>query len=262
MSDQAQNNINDILDNIKEVITTGKAPSEDGDVLVLTERVDAGNSSPAAPQNSNQPEPKKESTEESDFADDMASLMAQMAKQTESKPELPVESTPAPQATVAQENNDDMAALMAQMSKQPEPEAQNNVEATQPSEPILTTEEKDILEKIDEDAGAAIPVNQQKSLTSQDFSAPAFNQLKDNEKVDNLLSEQVAIKSMEKLKSLVDQLEPKPNKAESPSFRAGVTLEDLVMEAMKPEISKWLNDNLPQLVTSIVEKEIKKIIPR
>ena len=59
---------------------------------------------------------------------------------------------------------------------------------------------------------------------------------------------------MEKLKPFVEQLAPKPSKLNTPHIRAGITLEDLVMDAMKPEISQWLNNNLPQLVTNIIEK--------
>lgn len=263
MSEQAQNNINDILDNIKEVITTGKAPSADNDLLVLTERVDLTSSEPVASS-----APANDAAKQENADDDMAALMAQMSNQVAPQ-QQPQVSSPEPAAATAnvaqnaQSNGDDMKALMEQMSRQPEPQPAPAAVASAPEVSAKApSEEKDILEKIDEDADWGAALNEQKSLTSQDFSAPAFNQLKDNEKTDSLLSEQVAVKSMEKLKSLVEQLEPKQNRADSPSFRAGVTLEDLVMEAMKPEISKWLNDNLPQLVTSIVEKEIKKIIPR
>ena len=298
MTEQAQNNINDILDNIKEVITTGKVSNSDNDVLVLTERVDT----PAAAKSNPEVAQSQQSVPANSMMDDMAALMEQMsnqsspeqqaqASQTENsaateenatlnaqsdgddmavlmsrtfKQPEPVGATVANAYTaVVQERGDDMAALMEQMSKQPEPQPTPAVVTAAPEVAAKApSEEKDILEKIDEDTGWGAALNEQKNLTSQDFSAPAFNQLKDNEKPDSLLSEQVAVKSMEKLKSLVEQLEPKPNRADSPSFRAGVTLEDLVMEAMKPEISKWLNDNLPQLVSSIVEKEIKKIIPR
>lgn len=39
------------------------------------------------------------------------------------------------------------------------------------------------------------------------------------------------------------------------------TLEDLVVEMMRPQISKWLDDNLPSLVKNLIEKEIKKLVP-
>jgi hypothetical protein len=43
--------------------------------------------------------------------------------------------------------------------------------------------------------------------------------------------------------------------------KSGIMLEDVVMEILKPQLSEWLNKNLPEIVTAIVQKEIKKIIP-
>ena len=40
------------------------------------------------------------------------------------------------------------------------------------------------------------------------------------------------------------------------------TIEELVKEVLKPELKKWLNNNLPVIVRELVEKEIKKIIPK
>lgn len=48
----------------------------------------------------------------------------------------------------------------------------------------------------------------------------------------------------------------------SPSFRNGDTVEDLVMESLKPMLKKWLDENLNSLVEEIVQKEISKIIPK
>jgi cell pole-organizing protein PopZ len=42
-------------------------------------------------------------------------------------------------------------------------------------------------------------------------------------------------------------------------FRSGTTIEDLVIEALKPELRDWLNANLPSMVERMVAAEIKKI---
>jgi DNA polymerase III alpha subunit (gram-positive type) len=42
----------------------------------------------------------------------------------------------------------------------------------------------------------------------------------------------------------------------------GKSVEELVKEILRPELTKWLNDNLPAIVKQLVEKEIKKIIPK
>lgn len=48
----------------------------------------------------------------------------------------------------------------------------------------------------------------------------------------------------------------------APSFRNGDTVEDLVMEGLKPMLKIWLDENLPSLVEEIVQREIAKLIPR
>ena len=77
---------------------------------------------------------------------------------------------------------------------------------------------------------------------------------------DSLLTGAVAEASAHALKNLVDSI-PKP-KIDSPALRSGSTLEDLVVESLRPELSQWLNHNLPILVQSLVEKEIRKLLPR
>ena len=77
---------------------------------------------------------------------------------------------------------------------------------------------------------------------------------------ESLITQNVAEASAHALKNLVDSI-PKP-KIDSPMLRSGSTLEDLVVESLRPELSQWLNTNLPVLVQSLVEKEIRKLIPR
>lgn len=48
----------------------------------------------------------------------------------------------------------------------------------------------------------------------------------------------------------------------SAPFRNGDTVEDLVVEMLKPMMKDWLDKNLPKLVNEIVQKEIQKLIPR
>ncbi|WP_236870433.1 DUF2497 domain-containing protein [Candidatus Bandiella numerosa] len=40
------------------------------------------------------------------------------------------------------------------------------------------------------------------------------------------------------------------------------SVEELVKEILRPELKKWLNDNLPAIVKQLVDNEIKKIIPK
>ena len=44
--------------------------------------------------------------------------------------------------------------------------------------------------------------------------------------------------------------------------RAGVTLEDVTKEILKPLIKDWLDQNLPYMIERIVKKEIEKMVNR
>lgn len=88
------------------------------------------------------------------------------------------------------------------------------------------------------------------------------NMLEQNKKTsdDSLISSHSANKTSEIIKGLVNSV-PKP-RIESPEFRSGNNVEDLVVEALKPMLKEWLDKNLEQVVANIVEKEIKKILPK
>ncbi len=97
-------------------------------------------------------------------------------------------------------------------------------------------------------------------LTEESKPAPA------EEKAEESL---VSSESVDKAKDAIAGLikvtgkdeEVKPN-TPSPSFRNGETVEDLVMESLKPMLAKWLDENLGSLVEEIVQKEIARIIPK
>lgn len=46
---------------------------------------------------------------------------------------------------------------------------------------------------------------------------------------------------------------------DSPVFRSGVTVEDLVLETLRPMLKEWLDNNLPAMVRQLVEREIRRI---
>ncbi len=80
--------------------------------------------------------------------------------------------------------------------------------------------------------------------------------------LDALVSEEAAQASSEALKSLAQNTPAKPQPTKttpSPVFRSGETVEDLVLEALRPMLKEWLDANLPILVERLVQKEIDKI---
>jgi cell pole-organizing protein PopZ len=74
-----------------------------------------------------------------------------------------------------------------------------------------------------------------------------------------LVSNEVASATLGAIKTLV-QATTRPAD-QSLKFRSGVTVEELVIEAIKPQLAKWLDDHLPTIVKNLVEKEIKRLIP-
>lgn len=48
-------------------------------------------------------------------------------------------------------------------------------------------------------------------------------------------------------------------KIDSPLFRSGYTVEDIVLEALRPMLREWLDANLPNLVEALVQREIRRI---
>ena len=80
---------------------------------------------------------------------------------------------------------------------------------------------------------------------------------------EGLVSNTAVSSSAAALTTLMDA----PNLAAAPAaaapsiqFRSGVTVEDLVVESLKPMLKEWLDSNLPQLVEKLVEREIKRIV--
>ncbi|MBL0318346.1 MAG: DUF2497 domain-containing protein [Alphaproteobacteria bacterium] len=79
-------------------------------------------------------------------------------------------------------------------------------------------------------------------------------------KSSGLLTEEAINQSADAIRDLVTTF-PKFQQS-GIHFRSGSTMEDLVIEALKPELGKWLNEHLPGLVKQIVEKEIRRLIPQ
>jgi cell pole-organizing protein PopZ len=77
-----------------------------------------------------------------------------------------------------------------------------------------------------------------------------------------LLSAEAASAAATSLKNLKAAANPEPPAAAttpSPIFRSGTTVEDMVMEMLKPMLKDWLDKNLPAIVQNIVEREVKKL---
>ncbi len=124
--------------------------------------------------------------------------------------------------------------------------------------PLTPQPSNDILATID---------NAIANQVSQPLPTPAFQGLAqapqkpaNTGNIETLLDEAVAATSRQTLKNFMKMTEK--NEIETLKLRSGGTVEDIVIELIKPQISEWLNKHLPALVTTVVEKEIKKLVPK
>ncbi len=87
--------------------------------------------------------------------------------------------------------------------------------------------------------------------------APAAS-VNDQAYIDSLLSAEAATATVAAFKKAHPPEQPIIT-TPSAHFRGGNTVEDLVMESLKPMLKQWLDLNLPNIVERIVEREIKKL---
>lgn len=76
-----------------------------------------------------------------------------------------------------------------------------------------------------------------------------------------LLSETTAAVAASAFKELREKASPKML-SDGLKFASGSSLESLVVELMRPYLSEWLNQHLPAIVKSVVEKEVRRIMPQ
>lgn len=79
--------------------------------------------------------------------------------------------------------------------------------------------------------------------------------------IDALMSNVAVEASASALRNLAGSVQPGalPPTSSSHVFRSGVTVEDLVMESLRPMLKEWLDANLPQIVDRKVQREIERI---
>ena len=135
-----------------------------------------------------------------------------------------------------------------------EKELEENIVQTEP-ENIMAEETKQ------EQATVEQPTQQQ---AEQVAKAPAaeeapVQQPKKTAANSALVEKEIADKSSEAIKSMLESI-PKPQ-IDSPTI-SGVSLENIVLDALKPMLKEWLDKNLEVIVKDIVQKEIRKILPR
>ena len=73
---------------------------------------------------------------------------------------------------------------------------------------------------------------------------------------DTLVSAAASLRSLDRVS---DNAAARHDPIASMPLRSGITVEDLVIEALRPMLRSWLDANLPQLVERLVDREIRRI---
>lgn len=94
---------------------------------------------------------------------------------------------------------------------------------------------------------------------SKKISQELYN-LKD-ELVNNKLKD-VNFDTLDLIDIVSDENDDDNNNELGSALNNAKSVEELVKEILRPELKKWLNDNLPAIVKQLVDNEIKKIIPK
>lgn len=80
--------------------------------------------------------------------------------------------------------------------------------------------------------------------------------IKEKDSTDKLISAESAAETVISLKNLTNKAQAVKDEAKYKSL----TIEELVIQILKPELKEWLDKNLPRVVKLLVEKEIKRLI--
>lgn len=168
-------------------------------------------------------------------------------------------------------NNDEPLELVNEVDKEGKPIATHQASTENTQSDKLTTETSlppVLPEKKEENAVEVkqeIPVETPASTVNSEIKVPeevkpssSSSTMIDDLTTKALLSEKAIEESSQHFKELLKAVaRPQDNFG----LRSGVTVEDLVVEALKPQLSAWLDKNLPVLVKELVEKEIRRLIP-
>jgi cell pole-organizing protein PopZ len=123
------------------------------------------------------------------------------------------------------------------------------VEAAAPvPTPAASAQHNDVLNKIDEAIAVEQPMPAQPNAQDMPHAG--------------LISEQVAnaaSSAFKKLQAAAEPPLPPLHTTPSPAFISGRSVEDMVMEMLKPMMKDWLDKNLPGIVERIVTVEIRKL---
>lgn len=175
-----------------------------------------------------------------------------------------VEEEPAAEAGAAADILDDIdASLEASPETEPAPAAEAE---TAPEAETPATASADDIDALFADAAPAAtapepaPAAEPETIAAAaepEQAAPA-TPVPTAERLIDDVTEQAARSALGKLRQAEQPQAPAAPIA-SPAFRNGDTVEDLVLETLRPMVKEWLDRNLPEIVERLVEREIKRL---
>jgi cell pole-organizing protein PopZ len=178
--------------------------------------------------------------------------------------------------------NDDMMETNNQSSEKKEEKEAEKEDVLELTEILETTEKKEELTETpattaeESKVSTEVVTSEEQKIASSNqevmpeiVSTQAAETIKSEEIIEHklpekkhsgLISEEAANQASDAMKDLLSKTAK--NHSDGLGFRSGTTVEDLVIETMKPYLTKWLDDNLPGIVKNLVQKEIQKLVPR
>ena len=144
--------------------------------------------------------------------------------------------------------------IKAEIKTETKPENKNN------SNDILSTIDQVVMPETNSNSLAHSLANSLASAAPASAVATASAMLNPNGQayIDSLLSNEAAIAAANAFRRAMPADEP-IRTTQSPHFRSGNSVEDLVMEALRPMLKSWLDENLPTIVEKLVEREVRKL---
>ncbi len=112
---------------------------------------------------------------------------------------------------------------------------------------------------LDEEMNSSAPQTTESNTINQ-----TENNLSNPINKNTMISENAAQKATDSIKELIGSIPKKQQflSGQSPAFKSGEIIEDMVAGILAPRLEQWLNDNLPSMVEKIVREEIKKLVPK
>ncbi|MDG1286412.1 MAG: DUF2497 domain-containing protein [Rickettsiales bacterium] len=232
----------EILQSIRRIITEDEQEVDTSEEVVAEEPEPKENEVVEEPVEE-MPEPELEPEIEPEIAADADSDEIEMILAEEEAP-VP-EPEPVVEPEIEEEEDDDSDILELTEILEDEPEMDNTLAVEED-----TAEEDDIFGDLDamlEDS------------TDLPEEAPAVETFEPMEDDGTLISEGPAAATAAIFDEVKQQAAAASEHSDGLAMRSGTSVEDLMIEAMRPMLKAWLDENLPAVVERVVQKEVKKL---